>query len=366
MKKISLLVSLLMALVLLISSCGTNSNETISEDSKVKDPEIEEVDIAEVKDENAGTEDAETENVETEDIETEEDAETESENKIEAYTGSDKPTVTGTTTFVADIVKVLAEEFVNIDMIIPAGDDPHLYEPKPQDLQKITDADLVIYHGLHFEGKMADVLEKYGYALAKDFPADRVGAMDQDGDLIIDPHFWFDLELYQLAVDNTADYLNQLLPEAADTIAKNAEEYNEQLVVMFEESKEKLDSIPEDSRYLITPHDAFNYFSRSFNIPVMAPQGVSTDSEVANKDIQNTVDFIVEKEIKAVFAETTTDPARMEKLKEAAAAQGFDVKVVSGEGQELFSDSLAPEGQPGDNFIDMFTHNVDLIVENLK
>jgi len=78
------------------------------------------------------------------------------------------------------------------------------------------------------------------------------------------------------------------------------------------------------------------------------------------------VDFIVEKEIKAVFAETTTDPARMEKLKEAAAAQGFDVKVVSGEGQELFSDSLAPEGQPGDNFIDMFTHNVDLIVKNLK
>lgn len=295
-----------------------------------------------------------------------EDIETEFDNTIEAYTDSDKPTITGTTTFVADIVKVLAEDFVNIDMIIPAGDDPHLYEPKPQDLQKITDADLVIYHGLHFEGKMVDVLENYGHALAKDFPADRVGAMDQDGDLIIDPHFWFDLELYQLAVNNTADYLSQLLPEASDTITKNAEEYNEQLVVLFEESKEKLDSIPEDSRYLITPHDAFNYFSRSFNVPVMAPQGISTDSEVANKDIQNTVDFIVEKEIKAVFAETTTDPARMEKLKEAAAAQGFDVKVVSGEGQELFSDSLAPEGQPGDNFIDMFTHNVDLIVENLK
>ena len=93
---------------------------------------------------------------------------------------------------------------------------------------------------------------------------------------------------------------------------------------------------------------------------------MSTESEVANQDIQETIDFIVEHKIKAIFAESTTDPARMEKLKEGAAAKGADVKIVSGEGNELFSDSLAPKGQDGDTYIDMYKHNVKLIAENLK
>ncbi|MDI9471764.1 MAG: zinc ABC transporter substrate-binding protein [Bacillota bacterium] len=280
--------------------------------------------------------------------------------------GEARPTVTATTTFVSDIVKRLADDLVDVDLIIPAGEDPHLYEPKPRDLDKLTRADLLIYHGLDFEGRMVEVLEKMGSALAKDFPAERVGVMDDDGSLVVDPHFWFDIDLYKLAVDNVADYLSDLLPEEAEGIVLRAEEYKEDLDRMLEDCKRKMDKIPESSRYLITPHDAFNYFSRTFSIPVMAPQGVSTDSEVANKDIQDTVDFIVEKQIKAIFVETTTDPARMEKLKEAALARGFTVTVVQGEGNELFSDSLAPEGEKGDNFIDMFTHNVDLIVKNLK
>ena len=74
----------------------------------------------------------------------------------------------------------------------------------------------------------------------------------------------------------------------------------------------------------------------------------------------------VEHQVKAIFAETTTDPARMEKLKESCKAKGFDVTVVGGEGKELFSDSLAPKGQPGDTYIDMYRFNVDLIVSNHK
>ncbi len=288
------------------------------------------------------------------------------ESSIPFQEGEARPTVTATTTFVSDIVKRLAGDFVDVDLIIPAGEDPHLYEPKPRDLDKLTRADLLIYHGLDFEGRMVEVLEKMGSALAKDFPAERVGVMDDDGSLVVDPHFWFDIDLYKLAVDNVADYLSDLLPEEAEGFVLRAEEYKEDLDRMLEDCKRKMDTIPESSRYLITPHDAFNYFSRTFSIPVMAPQGVSTDSEVANKDIQDTVDFIVEKQIKAIFVETTTDPARMEKLKEAALARGFTVTVVQGEGNELFSDSLAPEGEKGDNFIDMFTHNVDLIVKNLK
>lgn len=277
-----------------------------------------------------------------------------------------KPTITGTTTFVTDIVKKLAGDYVDIELIIPAGEDPHTYEPKPHDLDKLVNSDLIIYQGLHFEGRMVDILEDMGYPITKDFPEDKIGIMDRDGDIVVDPHFWFDLDLYKMAVDNTADYLSDLLPDQAEIISSNAANYYLELDEMYIYCSEKMASLPEDDRFLITPHDAFNYFSRIFDIPVMAPQGINTDSEVANKDIQNTVDFIIENQIKAVFAETTTDPVRMEKLKEAAAAKGFEVQVVRGKENELLSDSLAPLGQKGDNYIDMFIHNVDLIVDNLK
>lgn len=283
-----------------------------------------------------------------------------------ANQGSDKKVVTVTTSFLYDMVDNLVGDKVEKELIIPAGEDPHLYTAKPQDLEKIKKADLLLYHGLHFEGKMVDVLEKRGSAVSRTFKKEDIGEMEEGGKVVVDPHFWFSIKLYKEATKNAAEDLEKLLPEEKANIEKNLESYLAKLDELDKENKEKINSIPESSRYLITPHDAFNYFSRAYNIPVKAPQGVSTDSEVANKDIEDTVNFIVEKKIKAIFAESTTDPMRMEKLKEAVKTKGFDVKVVSGEGKELFSDSLAPEGQAGDTYIDMYKHNVDLIVENLK
>lgn len=288
------------------------------------------------------------------------------EKKEEPAKEEGKKVVTATTSFVYDMIYQLAGDLVERQLIIPAGEDPHLYVAKPEDLKKLEDADLVLYHGLHFEGKMVDVLEKLGTVLSKDFPDDKLGKMEEDGETIIDPHFWFDLDLYKLASQNASDALIKLLPEHADEIKKNTEAYLAELTKLDEENKMALEAIPAERRYLITPHDAFNYFSKRYAIEVYAPQGVSTDSEVANKDLDDTVNFIVEHQVKAIFAESTTDPARMEKLKEACKAKGFDVKVVSGEGNELFSDSLAPEGEDGETFVDMYRHNIRLITENLK
>ena len=277
-----------------------------------------------------------------------------------------KKMVTTTTSFLYDMTKVLAGDYVDVDMVIPAGEDPHLYIPKTKDVEKITNADLVLFHGLHFEGKMVDILEKNGVDLSANFPKDKIGQMDEGGKTIVDPHFWFDISLYKLACENDAKALDELVPEHKEDIDKNLQGYLKKLDDLDAYNKKRLGEIKESSRYLITPHDAFNYFSRAYNIKVVAPQGVSTDSEVANKDIESTANFIVEHKVPAIFAESTTDPARMEKLKEMCKAKGFDVKVVSGDGNELFSDSLAPSGQDGDNYIDMYKHNVDLIVDNLK
>ncbi len=277
-----------------------------------------------------------------------------------------KKVVVCTTTFVRDMVKNLVGDKVVVQLIIPAGEDPHTYEAKPEDMKKLSEGDLILYHGLHFEGKMMDALEHSGKELAEEFKPEELGQMTQDGEIIIDPHFWFDLGLYKKAFNKAAEHLIELLPEEKAEIEKNRDAYLKELEELDLYVQEKIGEIPEESRYLITPHDAFSYFSRAYDIGVKAPQGVSTDSEVAISDMTETVDFIIEHKIKAIFAESTTDPARMSKLQEEVKSKGFDVKVVEGEGNELFSDSLAPEGQDSDTFIRMYKHNVDLMNKNLK
>lgn len=277
-----------------------------------------------------------------------------------------KKTVTVTTSFLQDMTKTLAGDYVNVELIIPAGEDPHLYVAQPADLEKIKKADLLLYHGLHFEGKMAEVLEKKGVAVTKNFTDTNINYMEQDGKKIIDPHFWFDVALYKQATETAAAELIKLVPEHEKEIQENLKKYLAELDALDKEITEKIAQIPADQRNLVTPHDAFNYFSRRYHVNVIAPQGVSTDSEVANADIEKTANYIVDHKVKAVFAESTTNPERMKKLQEVCRTKGFDVEIVGGEGNELFSDSLAPAGQKGDTYITMYRSNVDLIVSHLK
>lgn len=278
---------------------------------------------------------------------------------------SDKPVVTVTTSFLYDMVDQLAGDAVERNLIIPAGEDPHVYVAKSSDLKKLQEADLVLYHGLHFEGKMIEALEKTGVAVTKDFPKEKLNTMDEDGETIVDPHFWFDIALYQSAVKVASKELQALVPEKAKEIEKKTTAYLAELDSLDTWVENSLKDIPAESRYLVTPHDAFNYFASSYDFTLYAPQGVSTDSEVANSDMIDTVNLIIEHKIKAIFTESTTNPERMEKLQEAVAAKGGKVAVVTGEGKELFSDSLAPEGEDGDTYIDMYKHNVNLMKEYL-
>lgn len=277
----------------------------------------------------------------------------------------EKPVVTVTTSFLQDMVTQLAGDEVTIDLLIPAGQDPHVYQPKAQDLQKITQADLVLYHGLHFEGKMVDILEPIGIAVAHSFDETSLIQVDEEGESVVDPHFWFDIELYKEAVENAADALKEAFPTISDTVEQNKISYLSELDELSSWVEEQLAQLPVEQRQLVTPHDAFNYFARAYEFEVLAPQGINTNSEVSNNDIAELVDLIVERQIPAIFVESTTNPERMEKVKEAVEAKGGTVTVVSGDDNALFSDSLAPVGASGDTYIEMYQHNVSIIVSHL-
>lgn len=290
--------------------------------------------------------------------------------RTEQKAEGEKLKVTVTTTFLQDMTEQLAGNYTEIALVIPAGEDPHSYEAKPEDQKKFQEADIVLYHGLHFEGHMTELLEALkAHPVTASFAGDDILAADSSMGLAenaADPHFWFDVKLYEKACAEAAKALMEKLPEHEKEIQENLAAYQAKLEALDSEIRMTLSEIPAERRILVTPHDAFHYFSRRYGIEVKAPQGVSTDAELSTNDMAETADFIVAHKIKAIFAESTTDPARMEKLQESCAARGFSVEVVHGGSDELYSDSLAPKGQDGDSYITMVEHNVKLIAAHLK
>lgn len=289
--------------------------------------------------------------------------------ELHSGTSPDKLKLCVTTSFLEDMAEVLGGDSVEISCIIPRGEDPHTYEAKPEDLKKMQSAEVLFYHGLHFEGKMQDALKAQGGVMvSKDFPEDKVIQAFQ-GEDVPDPHFWFDQDLYALAVSTMAATLEEKLPAEKTVIEERKEAYRKELEELKSYTKKRLKEIPEESRVLLTPHDAFQYFSKAYGIEVKAPQGVSTDGEVSAYDMAETAQFIVDHKIKAIFTESTTDPRRMKKLQESCKEKGFSVEVVEGEKEGeggLFSDSLGLRGEVGDTYLSMVRYNVDLIVDHLK
>lgn len=277
------------------------------------------------------------------------------------------PQIAVTTTFLYDMVHVLEEDvdYFNVELIIPAGEDPHVYSPTASDLTTLTESEFVVYQGLDFEGRMMSLLE-HGIAVADDLSIDDLEEMEDEGEIIIDPHFWFNIDLYKEAMTNVKEVLSENNPDGHAQYEENLEIYFAMLDELDEYIITELEKIPEDRRILITPHDAFGYMGREYDIEVHAPQGFSTESEVSNREITDIAQLIIDNEIPAIFVETTSNPNRMQRLKEIVESEGHNVEVVSGADVALLSDSLAASGEDGDTFIDMYKRNIDIIVEHLK
>ena len=265
----------------------------------------------------------------------------------ESAAGDKRQDVAVTTTFLLDMVEVLDEgaDAFDTELIIPAGVDPHTYQPKASNLTTIVESDILFYQGLNFEGRMADVLT--------------------DG-IPVAESFWFNIELYKEAMTIVKAELSKASPDHEEIFQDNMEDYFRDLDELDSYVRERLSEVPAESRILITPHDAFGYLSASYDLDVHAPQGFSTASEVSNNTISMTADIIMERDVKSVFVETTTNPDQMRRLEEIVSARGGTVNVVGSADEALYSDSLGEAGEPGDTYIGMYRHNIDTIVENLK
>jgi manganese/zinc/iron transport system substrate-binding protein len=270
-----------------------------------------------------------------------------------------------TTAMIADIARAVAGEHANVENLMGAGVDPHLYSATPSDIRSLAEADYILYNGLLLEGKMTDTLVN----LANQKPVQQVTRLIDRESLLepeafaghFDPHVWMDVDAWALVVDAVRDALAEFDPPHAADYAKNAAAYRQQLEKLDAYVHQVVASIPTEQRVLITAHDAFNYFGRAYDIEVVGIQGLSTESEAGLARINALVDMLVQRNVQAAFVETSVDDKNVLALVEGAAARNHTVRV----GGELFSDAMGAPGTYRGTYIGMIDHNATTIARAL-
>lgn len=281
--------------------------------------------------------------------------------------------IVATTTQAFDIATILSDgaENVEISGLMGAGVDPHLYQPTESDIAAMNQADIVIYSGLHLEGQFDTVFEALGEQgtsiFALGIPVKDAGYiiggfnLSEELSNVDDPHFWFDPRNWELSIITLADELADLDPGNADIYTENAGVYSEQLLTLFDWADEAMETVPESQRYLVTSHDAFQYFGAAFGWRMISIQGLSTEDEAGVGDIQEVVDFILNNEIPVIFIESSLPPDTVEAVVAAVEDAGGELRVGV---RELYSDAMGEPGTFGGTYIGMIAENVYTILQS--
>lgn len=263
---------------------------------------------------------------------------------------------------IADAARNIGGDLIEVTPLMGPGVDPHLYVASEGDVTTLQDADVILYNGLFLEAQMDDILEQISeyktvVPVAESIPADRLLASPIYPDEH-DPHVWFDVQLWRYVVETVRDTLVAADPANAAAFEANAAGYLAELDTLDAYVRSQAERLSADERVLITAHDAFNYFGRAYGFEVMGLQGISTQSEASTSDVQQLANTIVERQIPAVFIESSVPVRTVEALQEAVRAQGHEVAI----GGQLFSDAMGDPATAEGTYLGMVRHNIDTIV----
>lgn len=278
-----------------------------------------------------------------------------------------KMNVVVTTNIIGDLVRQVAGDRVTLTTLMGPGVDPHLYRASEGDVQTMAEADLVLYNGLHLEGKMTDVFAQMNErsvptsALAADAVPDSLLIPSAEYASSYDPHVWFDVQLWRRVTQHVGDVLARRDTARAEAYRSSADAYAQRLDSLHQYVMRQAKRIPEDRRVLVTSHDAFRYLGQAYDIEVRGLQGISTASEAGTQDVQTLADFVVTRRIPALFVESSVSPRGIEAVQAAVKAKGFQVQL----GGTLYGDALGDRGTPTGTYIGALRHNIDTIVQGL-
>jgi manganese/zinc/iron transport system substrate-binding protein len=273
--------------------------------------------------------------------------------------------VVATTGMIADAAARIGGAHVEVRGLMGPGVDPHSYRQTRTDIVAMTRADLVLWHGLYLEAQMESFFEKLAgkrvvIPVAENLPRELLLGHPNYDDKF-DPHVWMDPEIWAQIVPVIRDALSDAAPDHAAEFAANAEAFQAEVLAVGRYASEVLATVPEQSRVLLTAHDAFSYFGRTYGFEVLGIQGISTESEAGLNRIGELVNLLVERQIGAVFVESSVSDRNIRALVEGAAARGHQVRI----GGELFSDAMGTTGTYEGTYIGMIDHNATVIASAL-
>ena len=267
---------------------------------------------------------------------------------------------------IADAAENIGGDLVDVTALMGPGIDPHLYKASAGDVRRMSSANIILYGGLHLEGKMTEVFAQMNKTTTTVAVSEKIDPSlllsPKEFEGLHDPHVWFDVGLWKKAVERIGEVLAEFDSKNSQTYRANTKTYLDKLTELDAYVRQKAGELPPERRVLITAHDAFNYFGRAYGFEVRGIQGISTASEAGTADVERLANFIKERQIPAIFVETSVPQRYVQALQAAVKSKGFDVAV----GGSLFSDSMGDEGTEQGTYPGMIKHNIDTIVNALK
>ncbi|WP_298428606.1 metal ABC transporter substrate-binding protein [Rhodoblastus sp.] len=251
----------------------------------------------------------------------------------------------------ADFVRQIGGDKVEVEALVGPNGDVHVYEPSPADARSLAKAKLIVVNGLALEGWMSRLIEASGakapVIVATKGVTPRQG--EEDGKIGVDPHAWQNVANAKIYVANILDGLVAADPADADYFQARAKAYDLTLDETEKNVRATIAAIPPERRMIITTHDAFGYFGAAYGFTFIAPEGLSTESEPSARDVARLIAQIRRDHAPAVFLENISDPRLMSRIAKESGAKT---------GGALFSDSLSPPNGPAATYIAMMNHNI--------
>ena len=288
-----------------------------------------------------------------------------SSQKSSTDSSSSKLNVVATNSIIADITKNIAGDKINLHSIVPVGQDPHEYEPLPEDVKKTSKADLIFYNGINLEtggnAWFTKLVENAKKKENKDYYAvsDGVDVIYLEGQSEKgkeDPHAWLNLENGIIYAQNIAKRLIEKDPDNKATYEKNLKAYVEKLTALDKEAKEKFNNIPEEKKMIVTSEGCFKYFSKAYNVPSAYIWEINTEEEGTPDQIKSLVEKLRKTKVPSLFVESSVDDRPMKTV-----SKDTNIPIYA----KIFTDSIAEKGEDGDSCYSMMKYNLDKISEGL-
>jgi len=295
--------------------------------------------------------------------------------------------VVATFSILGDMVERIGGEHIALTTLVGPDGDSHVYQPTPKAARSVAESDVLFLNGLDFEGWLERLAEAASFdgamvvatngvvPIAFDDHDDHDDEKHDDHDDhddhndekhddhaghdhgAFDPHAWQSLENAVIYANNIAAGLAQADPENAGDYYANRAAFVAEVEMLSADIEAMMKSLPADKRTVVTPHDAFGYFAATYDLTFVAPQGMSTESEVSAGDVAALITQIREESISAVFIESITDNRMMEQIANETGA------TIGG---TLYSDALSAKSGPASTYRDMMRHNATTLFDALE